>query len=229
MGMNVLMKSMYFVFFQNLKPPVTQKKETAPIVNITNIVNHVSLSESSASNFQLKIETSLPSTSTGSVKSDEFAKNFCEWFYKMINKLQPICSQQEGDVFSEKLFLNNSSVEIFMITSQTVERKGSGQAGSYFLLKNTLQEFELLFSPNIETGLQVIKGEHGIIKVFCCGSLQKLNTFLGIYEQEFGLIFCPMEKVWKILYTKLNLKHATVTQQLPSLPPCEIFEIKPDL
>ncbi|XP_047485488.1 uncharacterized protein LOC125036709 [Penaeus chinensis] len=209
---------------EKVKPPVNER--AAPI-NVTNIFNTIAVGVPSASNFQFTLDTSLTSTSSTSVRSDKFARDFCEWFYKMMNKLQPICAHEEGDVFSERVFVGNSSVHIFMMSSVVVERKGTDQTRAYHMLKNTLLEFELLFSPNMESGLQIIRGEHGSIKVFCCGNLHKHNTFIGIYEQEFDLVFCPVDKLWKILCTKLNLKHATVATQMPSLPPCEIFEMNP--
>ncbi|XP_063596750.1 uncharacterized protein C3orf38 homolog isoform X2 [Penaeus indicus] len=204
-------------------PPVTER--AAPI-NVTNIFHNISVGVPTESNFRFTVETSIPSTSSTSMRSDKFAKDFCEWFYKMMNKLQPICAYKEGDVFGEQVFVGNSSVHIFMTTNEVVERTGTSQSGAYHLLKNTLLEFELLFSPNMESGLQIIRGEHGTVKVFCCGNLHKHNTFIGIYEQEFHLVLCPIDRRWKILCTKLNLKHATVATQMPSLPPCEIFEIK---
>lgn len=200
--------------------------ERAPPMNVTNIIHNISVGVPSTSNFQFTIDTSLPSTSSNSMRSDKFAKDFCEWFYKMMNKLQPICAHKEGDVFSERVFVGNSSVLILMTTNEVVQRMGTNQIGAYRVLKNTLIEFELLFSPNIESGLQLLRGEHGSVKVLCCGNLHKHNAYIGIYEQEFDLVFCPVDELWKILRTKLNLKHAAVAPQMPSLPPCEIFEIK---
>lgn len=210
--------------------PVVRPKQTvterASPINITNVFNHISFGVPSASNFQFELDISLPSTSSGGMRSDRFGVAFCDWFYKMVNKLQPIFAQQEGDIFSERVFLTNSSVNIFIITNETLERIGTGQIGSYLVLKNTLLEFELLFCPNLETGLQIIRGEHGTIRVSCCGTLQRHNGCIGIYEQEFNLVYCPVDKRWKIMNTKLNLKYATIAPQLPSLPPSEIFEVK---
>ena len=46
------------------------------------------------------------------VMSDEFSKDFCEWFYTVLNKLQPECSHQQGDNLEPDIFYSNSKIEI---------------------------------------------------------------------------------------------------------------------
>lgn len=163
---------------------------------------------------------------TKKVKSDDFARVFCEWYYSMINRLQPVCSHQPGDTFRESVFCNNSSVDMYLIGSGREEKHTSGQANCYALLREVFGQTGLLFSPNLSSGIQAQKSEHGMIRIFSCGTLHKANSFVGIYEQEFGLIFCPVDRAWKIMYTKVNLKHTSVEPQMPSLPPSEVFAIE---
>ncbi|XP_037782657.1 uncharacterized protein C3orf38-like [Penaeus monodon] len=163
---------------------------------------------------------------TKKVKSDDFARVFCEWYYSMINYLQPVCSHQPGDTFRESVFCCNSSVDVYLIGSVREEKHATGQANSYTLLREVFGQTELLFSPNLSSGIQAQKSEHGMIRIFSCGTLHKVNSFVGIYEQEFGLVFCPVDRAWKIMYTKINLKHMSVEPQMPSLPQCEVFSIE---
>ena len=174
--------------------------------------------------------TALPfahNTNTQKLNSVEFTRHFCEWFYSMLNRLQPECASSTGDVFSETIFLTNSSVDVFLIgqASGNDERHAQGPPDSCKLIGDVCRQYRLLFSPNVESGTQAHRSSYGMVKVLCCGTLFQEKSFIGIFEQEFGLVKCPMDRAWKIMYTKVNLKQ-TSDAQVPSLPPCQVFEIE---
>ncbi|XP_068236768.1 uncharacterized protein C3orf38 homolog [Palaemon carinicauda] len=163
---------------------------------------------------------------TKTVRSDKFSKDFCEWYYTMMNRLQPECAHHSGDNFGEKVFFNNSSVDVFLIGQVSEEKHSQGSANNFSLLSDVCRQFRLLFSPNLESGTQAQKSAHGMVKILSCGTLFQSGSFIGIFEQEFGLLICPVDRVWKIMYTKVNLKQTGTEQPLPSLPQCQVFEIE---
>lgn len=157
------------------------------------------------------------------VRSDEFSREFSKWYYTMVNRLQPTCTHLAGDTLREEVFLGNSSAEVYTYGPTTTQRTAVGQRDTYALLKDIFTEHRILFSPNVDSGIQSYAVEHGLIKLFVCGTLHQENSFLGIFEQEFGLVQSPVERAWKIMYTKLNLKQAGETT--PTLPKSQVFEI----
>ena len=159
------------------------------------------------------------------VMSDEFGRDFCEWFYMMVNRLQPECSTQHGDIFRRDIFCGNSKIEMYLVEGIRSEScQAEGDQACYDTIKQMLTKLKLLFSPNIEGGVQIVKSSHGLVKVFCCGTLHCENSLIGIFEQEFGLVLSPVDRAWKIAYFKVNLKKSTFSQT-PSLPPSEVFAI----
>lgn len=165
-------------------------------------------------------------TVTKRVRSDKFSKDFCEWYYTMLNRLQPECAHHCGDNFGEKIFFNNSSVDVFLIGQVSEEKHSQGSDNNFTLISGVCKQYRLLFSPNLESGTQAHKSAHGMVKILCCGTLFQSGSFIGIFEQEFGLLICPVDRVWKIMYTKVNLKQTGTEQPVPSLPQCQVFEIE---
>lgn len=172
------------------------------------------------------IACAFQTTSRTAVRSDQFAVEFCEWYFKMVNRLQPQCSHFIGDTFNQEIFFHNSSVDVYLIGSATCERHGQGQATVFQMLRDTFAEFKLLFSPNLSSGIQAHKSSHGIVIIFCCGMLHCGNSCVGIFEQEAGLARSPVDGSWKIMYIKLNLKQSDVQPVLPTLTPCQVFDIE---
>lgn len=179
-------------------------------------------------NFNTHTEKS-PAMSTPSqppvrtVRSDEFSREFCKWYYTMVNRLQPTCAHLSGDTLREEVFLGNSSAEVYVYGAATTRRTAVGQWGTYTLLKDIFTEHKILFNPNVDSGIQSYAVEHGLIKLLVCGTLHQENSFVGIFEQEFGLVQSPIDRAWKIINTKLNLKQSSET--IPTLPKSLVFEI----
>ena len=166
--------------------------------------------------------------------SNEFALDFVNWFYPLLNSAQQQLlnssiqhgASLEGRAIKQEMFFENATMEAFMVEgSSTKEFSAKGDSGCVSLIENILQESRLLFSPNLEGGVQVRKSKHGLIQLFCCGTLHVQSNFVGIFEQEFGLACSPQDKSWKIAYNKVNLKNQNVTA-IPSIPKEEIFAIE---
>nr|XP_045592467.1 uncharacterized protein LOC123754272 [Procambarus clarkii]XP_045592468.1 uncharacterized protein LOC123754272 [Procambarus clarkii]XP_045592469.1 uncharacterized protein LOC123754272 [Procambarus clarkii]XP_045592470.1 uncharacterized protein LOC123754272 [Procambarus clarkii] len=160
------------------------------------------------------------------MRSDEFTRDFCEWYFRMVNRLQPECIHLPGDTFREDIFYNNSYTDIYFIGQSSGERHAQGGGNTFGLLRDTFVEFKILFSPNLENGTQAYKSDYGMVKICCCGTLHHKDSFVGIFEQETGLVCSPNDHAWKIMYIKINLKQCSILGSPPSLPPCQVFEIE---
>lgn len=160
------------------------------------------------------------------IRSDDFTRDFCEWYFNMVNRLQPVCAHHIGDTFREDIFYSNSFADIYFIGHSCGEKHAQGRDNTYALLRETFMAYSLLFSPNLENGTQAFKSDHGLVKICCCGTLHHKNALVGIFEQESGLVCSPVDRAWKIMYIKINLKQSNTLCERPSLPPCQLFEIE---
>ncbi|XP_071524330.1 uncharacterized protein C3orf38 homolog isoform X2 [Panulirus ornatus] len=188
-------------------------------------VNH-EVSIKMKTNLTAPFNEKLPQSTMTVMKSDEFTRDFCEWYYVMVNRLQPQGAHLLGDTFREEIFYSNSFTDVYLIGQTSVERHARGGENTFVLLRDTFIEFGLLFSPNLENGTQAHKSSQGIVTILCCGTLHHDNSFVGIFEQEFGLVYSPVDRAWKIMYIKINLKQCSVQCAPPSLPKCQVFKIE---
>ena len=108
--------------------------------------------------------------------------------------------------------------------NDTKDLHGLNDTECIAVLQDVQNTYHLNFAPNLDTGVMALKSPHGLVRILSCGSLHCKGNFLGIFEQEFGVVQNPTDKNWKIFTTKLNLKAAV--HEVPALPPCEIFEIE---
>lgn len=74
-------------------------------------------------------------------------------------------------------------------------------------LLSLVKEECLLFNPNLRaSGLKCAMSPHGLVLVAVAGTVHRDNTCLGIFEQIFGLISCPIrENTWKIKVVNLKI------------------------
>lgn len=203
-------------------------------ITMSNVVERMTSADSQAVSLKMKtnlnaslldVEKLTQSTVTV-MKSDEFTRDFCEWYYIMVNRLQPQCAHLLGDTFRKEIFYSNSFTDVYLIGQTSVERHAKGGDNTFVLLRDTFIEFGLLFNPNLENGTQAHMSSHGMVVILCCGSLHHDNSFVGIFEQEFGLVCSPVDRAWKIMYIKINLKQSSIQSELPSLPKCQVFKIE---
>ncbi|XP_063849144.1 uncharacterized protein C3orf38-like [Scylla paramamosain] len=143
----------------------------------------------------------------------------------MLNRLQPQGVVQVGDTFSSDVFMANCTMDIYLYGAINTDKHATGQNNAYTLLKNVCTDFQLMFVPEIDSGVRAEMSQHGLVKLYCVGTLHQGETFIGVFEQEFGLVKCP-QGGWKILMTKLSLKQAQKESVcLPALPQGPVFEI----
>ncbi|KAF2357809.1 hypothetical protein FHG87_011435 [Trinorchestia longiramus] len=169
---------------------------------------------------------STNNNNTERIMSDEFALDFCVWFYMMVNMLQPCCADKKGDTLRPEIFCGNCCLEMYLVDGDRMEQcKASNNIECNKVMRELLSKLGLLFMPNTEGGIQVKKSSHGMIQVFCCGTIHCNDSFVGIFEQEFGLVTSPVDRTWKIAYSKINLKRL-LKAYTPSLPRADVFAIE---
>lgn len=177
----------------------------------------------SAQNVELKVQ--MTQGGGEMVRSDVFAKEFCNWFYVMLNRLQPQGAVQPGDTFSPDVFMANCSMDIYLCGPLTTDKHATGQNNAYALLRGICIDFRLSFVPHLDSGVRAEMSQHGLVKLYCLGTLHQGNAFAGVFEQEVGLVKGPQNR-WKIMSTKINLKQAQQDSIcLPALPQGPVFEI----
>ncbi|XP_050717600.1 uncharacterized protein LOC126999252 isoform X2 [Eriocheir sinensis] len=140
--------------------------------------------------------------------SEVFARDFCQWFYTMVNRLQPEAVHLPGDSLTVDAFVANSSVDVYLYSGQkVVEKHAVGQEDAFTTLRDTLLECGVCFAPNTDKGPCCEMSKFGMVKLQCSGTLHRCQALVGVFEQEFGLVRCPDGR-WKVMVLKLNLKQA---------------------
>ncbi|XP_069800933.1 uncharacterized protein C3orf38 homolog [Dendropsophus ebraccatus] len=131
-------------------------------------------------------------------------EHFCKWFYPLLNSQNPSFGQEKGD-WGPQHFWENAALKLaYRAAEQAVEEYNGSQMASLRLLALTREE-RLLFNPNLDgRGLKCVPSPHGLVVVAVAGTIHRDNVWLGIFEQIFGLVRCPVGKNWKI--KNVNLK-----------------------
>ncbi|KAM4047944.1 uncharacterized protein C3orf38 homolog [Anomaloglossus baeobatrachus] len=149
-------------------------------------------------------------------------EQFCNWFYPLLNSQNPSLGQDKGD-WGPQHFWENAQLKLaYRTAEQALEEHNGSQMASLRLLALTREE-KLIFNPNIDSrGLKCVPSPHGLVVVAVAGTIHRDNVWLGIFEQIFGLIRCPVGKNWKIKNVNLKiLGQNTLTheesQQLPAI------------
>ncbi|CAJ0938592.1 unnamed protein product [Ranitomeya imitator] len=149
-------------------------------------------------------------------------EQFCSWFYPMLNSQNPSLGQDKGD-WGPQHFWENAELKLaYRTAEQASEEHNGSQMASLRLLALTREE-RLIFNPNIDSrGLKCVPSPHGLVVVAVAGTIHRDNVWLGIFEQIFGLIRCPVGKNWKIKNVNLRiLGQNTLTseesRQLPAI------------
>ena len=130
------------------------------------------------------------------------AKQFTEWYYKMINSLHPN-SSITPEPFRTEHFYEDCKTDICI---QGIVESVQGSQQSCAKLASIVIDRGTLFQPNItNNGLSVISEKHGLIVIHIAGTLHTIKDHIGIFEQQFGLVSDPFnQNNYKIQFTKLK-------------------------
>ncbi|XP_055956083.1 uncharacterized protein LOC126817822 [Patella vulgata] len=183
--------------------------------------NPVPVCQNKESSFQINQPTSDKFiTNSSSATGQEFAESFVKWFYKMINSQNPSLKETPED-FSLLHFWNDISLQLSTRNSnftETTEQFEGIEMVSRKLLGFTKEEL-YLFIPNVSAeGVRSKMGPHGQLGISVCGMVNRMKVFLGIFEQDFGLISYPgFQNNFKIKRTALRLRDSNI----PTMPKLE--------
>ncbi|XP_068126786.1 uncharacterized protein C3orf38 homolog [Hyperolius riggenbachi] len=146
-------------------------------------------------------------------------EKFCEWFYQLLNSQNPLLGQK-GD-WGPQHFWDDAVLRfVYKAVEAAKEEHHGAQMASLRLLALTRDE-RLIFNPNLDSrGLKCVSSPHGLVVVAVAGTVHRDNVCLGLFEQIFGLIRCPIGKNWKIKHVDLKVlgQNALGTEQTNCLP-----------
>ncbi|CAN2387666.1 apoptotic process [Pristimantis euphronides] len=174
--------------------------------------------------------TTLPRQTVSRISVDEeppepldcqlLGEQFCGWFYSLLNSQNPSFGQEKGN-WGPQHFWENAALKLaYRATEQAVEEHDGAQMASLRLLALTRDE-RLLFNPSMDSrGLKCVRSPHGLVVVAVAGTIHRDNVYLGIFEEIFGLVRCPVGKNWKIKNVDLKiLGQNTLSHEESQRPP----------
>ncbi|KAG8431271.1 hypothetical protein GDO86_019144 [Hymenochirus boettgeri] len=162
-----------------------------------------------------------------SLDCQKLGEEFCKWFYQLLNAENPSLAQERGD-WGPQHFWDNSVLKFEYNTTQTNREEYRGAQMASLRLLSLTREETLIFNPNMDSeGLKCANTPHGLVVVAVAGTVHRDNFCLGIFEQIFGLVNCPVTKNWKIKCINLKIIGHNVSGPSESLTrPCIKYETR---
>lgn len=135
------------------------------------------------------------------------ARQFCQWFYQLLNSQNPSLGQTPQDWGPQHFWEDVRLRLLTNVKGQQREEFHGSELTSQRLLALARDE-KLLLSPNLEPhGLRALSSPHGLVLVAVAGTIHRDTACLGIYEQVFGLIRSPLDNdQWKIKFVNLKIR-----------------------
>lgn len=163
----------------------------------------------SSTNIQQLLPTNQQSSSdqTEQFPINQMARKFATWFYENLNTNR----LQEND------FWHNCKCSVQFLENKQclMEEEYCGAAAVLEFCQSLLSKFSLYLNLNdTHLGTQGRIDCHGLVLVLTCGTLHKVNEFVGTFESVFGLSRDPFsQNNWKM--NRINLRLHNFSQ--PSL------------
>ncbi|KFW77864.1 Uncharacterized protein C3orf38, partial [Manacus vitellinus] len=131
---------------------------------------------------------------------------FCQWYFELLNSQHPLGVKSE-DTWGPQHFWEDARMKFCYNTSEKNMEQYVGADMVSLRLLSLVKEECLLFNPNLHgSGLKYAMSPHGLVLVAVAGTVHRDNTCLGIFEQIFGLISCPVRNnTWKIKLVNLKI------------------------
>ncbi|XP_051636213.1 uncharacterized protein C3orf38 homolog [Manacus candei] len=131
---------------------------------------------------------------------------FCQWYFELLNSQHPLGVKSE-DTWGPQHFWEDARMKFCYNTSEKNMEQYVGADMVSLRLLSLVKEECLLFNPNLHgNGLKYAMSPHGLVLVAVAGTVHRDNTCLGIFEQIFGLISCPVRNnTWKIKLVNLKI------------------------
>ncbi|KFQ64814.1 Uncharacterized protein C3orf38, partial [Phaethon lepturus] len=133
-------------------------------------------------------------------------EQFCQWFFELLNSQHPLGVKSE-ERWGPQHFWEDAKMKFCYNTlEKNMEEYVGAEMVSLRLLSLVKEEY-LLFNPNLHaSGLKCAMSPHGLVLVAVAGTVHRDNACLGVFEQIFGLISCPLrENTWKIKVVNLKI------------------------
>ncbi|XP_062428627.1 uncharacterized protein C3orf38 homolog [Rhea pennata] len=136
----------------------------------------------------------------------DLGEEFCQWFFELLNSQHPL-NVESGETWGPQHFWEDAKMKFCY---NTIEKNMEEYVGAEMVslrLLSLVKEECLLLNPNLNAdGLKCTMSRHGLVLVAVAGTVHRGNTCLGVFEQIFGLIRCPVrENTWKIKFVNLKI------------------------
>ncbi|KAF4086925.1 hypothetical protein AMELA_G00089930 [Ameiurus melas] len=147
-------------------------------------------------------------------------KQFCQWFFQLLNSQSPLAAQPVQD-WGPQHFWSDAKMLLSHTTLSQVKQKEEfvgAELVSQRLLALVWDE-RLLFCPNLaQPGPKCVASLHGLVLVAVAGTIHRESDCLGVFEQVFGLIRSPLDdNRWKIKFVHLNAKRQIGKETVPAV------------
>lgn len=143
---------------------------------------------------------------------NQMARKFAHWFYEQLNTNRLQIEDFWSDCKCSVQFIENQQC--------LIEEQHVGAVAVLEFCKSLLGKYNLYLNLNIShSGTQGRIDCHGLVLVLTCGTLHKLDQFVGTFEAVFGLSRDPFsQNNWKANQINLRLHNfsAQGTQALDS-------------
>ncbi|XP_029434832.1 uncharacterized protein C3orf38 homolog [Rhinatrema bivittatum] len=150
--------------------------------------------------------TEASTAGPGTLNYQLLGEEFCRWFFHLLNSQNPSREQQQ-DEWGPQHFWEDAILKFSYSTSEQNSEEYAGAQMASLRLLALVREEHLFLNPNLDaSGLKCVNSPHGLVVVAVAGTVHRDALCLGIFEQIFGLIRCPLKKNnWKIKYVNLKI------------------------
>lgn len=198
------------------KENVSVQSNYTKIALIERIVSYWKTREENIQRYQPKEKDESTVTQNEEFSVNKLSQEFSLWFFKRLNDGDYNTDDFWSDALSSIRIISNDSNNI-------IDETTSGSDNIVIMFKCLKDQLRINFIPNLTAqGVQGRMDPHGLVYVLCCGTIQKDNTFSGIFETAFGLIR-NIENMWRIKNLKLQIRNSE-TYSLPNIQECSTLQ-----
>ncbi|XP_075707028.1 uncharacterized protein C3orf38 homolog [Rhinoderma darwinii] len=135
------------------------------------------------------------------IHCEKFAKDFCEWFYPLLNSQYPSSGLQNKD-WGPQHFLEDAALHL---TYMSAKRQYNGGRNASSRLLALIQEDKLIFQPNITNrGVKCERSLKGMV-VAVAGTIFRNKSYVGTFDQVFKIVGNTRDNNWKIQQSELKI------------------------
>ena len=162
---------------------------------------------------------SQPTSASHNDNTDKIlAEQFTRWFFQMLNSYHPFSQEAPSESFGPHHFFKDCQMKMISATPDIRRDIHNGATEVSERLLAFIKEEQLKFNPNMDPGgVKGISNPHGLKVIMVCGTVHLHGRFVGIFEQQFGLVRDPdSQNNFKVKFTNLKLKRENL-EIMPTL------------